>query len=191
MTDTPTGRRRIDRVLAPGFVADLAALDDDELRSRRADVQAEEQDVSYVRRLLQGRLDVLRGEQTARRTGDTSTAPSTQHDEELVAALARILADTPRTGGPADVRYTDAAAPQVADRRRQAEAAVSDVRISDPASLDDDELADVIGRLESLEHALSTTRRELFSVLDALRVEVERRVADGLLPAEEADTTAG
>ena len=51
------GQRRIDRVLDPRFVAGVGRLDLAELRSRR-----EEADVSFLRRLLQGRLDILRAE---------------------------------------------------------------------------------------------------------------------------------
>lgn len=188
MSDTLQTRRRIDRVLSLDFVADLPSLSDDELRSRRAEAQAEEQDVSYVRRLLQGRLDLLRREQE-RRTGPGNGHVVTGHsDAELVEALSRVLVDSPRGGGPADVRHVDTAAPTEVERRRLAESAVADIRISDPTAMDDDELAAVIERLEALEADLSMTRRRLFSVLEDLHLEVERRVEAGRLPADAADT---
>jgi hypothetical protein len=46
----PGGQRRIDRVLDPGFTDGVDRLGLPELRARR-----EEADVSYLRRLLQGR----------------------------------------------------------------------------------------------------------------------------------------
>ncbi|WP_300593612.1 hypothetical protein [Microbacterium sp.] len=80
--------------------------------------------------------------------------------------------------------------PAEIERRRQAEAAVADVRISDPASLDDAELVSVVKRLEGLEAELSTIRKQLFHVLDALTAEIERRVAAGLMPTEAAESTS-
>jgi len=48
------GRRRIDRVLAPGYLDGIESLDLEEVRIRRAEADQEEVDLSYARRLLQG-----------------------------------------------------------------------------------------------------------------------------------------
>jgi hypothetical protein len=45
---------------------DLATLSDDDLKSLIEELEREESDVSYRRRLLQGRIDILRAERTAR-----------------------------------------------------------------------------------------------------------------------------
>ena len=63
------GQRRIDRVLDPGFVAGVGELDLATLRSRREEAEAEEADISFLRRLLQGRLDILRAELVRRSAG--------------------------------------------------------------------------------------------------------------------------
>ncbi len=81
----PGGRRRIDRVLDPRFVADVEALGLDELRSRRSEAEAEERSISYLRRMMQGRLDILRAELERRARGG-------EHDlSALVAGLPMIL----------------------------------------------------------------------------------------------------
>ena len=49
------GRRRIDKVLADDFIADLEKIDIGDLRERRLEAEQEEADLSYVRRMLQGR----------------------------------------------------------------------------------------------------------------------------------------
>ena len=64
------GRRPIDRILAPGFMDAVGDLSFADLRERRRIVEQEEVDLSYARRLLQGRLDLLRAEQAARARGD-------------------------------------------------------------------------------------------------------------------------
>src|SRR6266542_4007899 len=65
----PGGKRRIDRVLDPRFVADVDRLELDELRRRRGEAEAEEEGISYLRRMLQGRIDILRAELLRRTNG--------------------------------------------------------------------------------------------------------------------------
>lgn len=48
---------------------DLASLSDDDLKSLIDELEREENEVSYRRRLLQGRIDILRAERTARLKG--------------------------------------------------------------------------------------------------------------------------
>ena len=45
---------------------DLASLSDEALKHLIEELEREESDVSYRRRLLQGRIDILRAERTAR-----------------------------------------------------------------------------------------------------------------------------
>jgi hypothetical protein len=48
---------------------DLGRLSDDDLKALIERLEAEENEVSYRRRLLQGRIDILRAERTARMKG--------------------------------------------------------------------------------------------------------------------------
>jgi hypothetical protein len=48
---------------------DLAQLTDDELKSLIEKLEEEENEVSFRRRMLQGRIDILRAERTARLKG--------------------------------------------------------------------------------------------------------------------------
>jgi hypothetical protein len=48
---------------------DLGRLSDDDLKTLIERLEAEENEVSYRRRLLQGRIDILRAERTARMKG--------------------------------------------------------------------------------------------------------------------------
>ena len=48
---------------------DLGSLSDDDLKTLIERLQGEENEVSYRRRLLQGRIDILRAERTARMKG--------------------------------------------------------------------------------------------------------------------------
>jgi hypothetical protein len=186
----PGGRRRIDHVLADGFLDDLEELPVEELRERRAEAEQEETDLSYARRLLHGRLDLLRGEQAARRGEGTTLADSST--EELVATLARTLADPP---GPSHGlgRHGLAEPSRVGEHRRAAEAAVADPAISDPAALDDDALAAAVARLDALQGAVGTQRSAVQRAADALAAEIGRRYREGLISVDTVlgDATAG
>jgi hypothetical protein len=48
---------------------DLATLADDDLKSLIEKLELEENEVSFRRRMLQGRIDILRAERTARMKG--------------------------------------------------------------------------------------------------------------------------
>lgn len=176
----PDGRRRMDRVLDPAFVEGLASVSHDELRGRREAALEEEQEVSYLRRLLQGRLDLLRTDLRQRdyASGDRERRQA-RPDAELVEELTSALRETPTAARTA--RLVDVEAPRSTPRRRAAEVAVDDVRLSDPSSLSDEDLEAVVTRLESLERQASATRRAVLAVLDTLTQEMQRRVLEGAM----------
>ena len=177
------GNRRIDKVLAADYVTDLAALPLADIRERRREAEQEETDLSYLRRVLQGRLDILRAE-LARRAGE---------ETDLVQALPRILADDPSPSAhtPRGLGRHIAAEPSRADaHRRHVEALIADVDLSNPQAHDDASLRQVLTRLEDEERRVSVQRRAVQSVMDALTAEITRRYRDGdadpsdLLPSE-------
>jgi hypothetical protein len=49
-----------------GPLPDLASLSDDDLKDLIRQLEDQEKEISYQRRLLQGRIDILRAERTAR-----------------------------------------------------------------------------------------------------------------------------
>lgn len=171
------GRRRIDRVLAPEFVAGLAELDLEGVRARRAEADQEEADLSYARRLLQGRLDILRAEQ-GRRAGGTAVNLHPRSDEEIVETLSHILADEPRADRGMG-RFLAAEPSRVGEHRREAERAVADITGSDPTELSSEDLAGAIRRLSELESKVSRVRREVQHVVDQLTEEIARRYTHG------------
>ena len=165
----PQGNRRIDKVLDPDYVNGLREISLDDLRERRREAEQEETDLSYMRRLLQGRLDILRAE-LARRDGTGS---------DLVDALPQILADEP-SGGPRGMGRHIAAEPSRADaHRRHVEQLVADVDLSNPDAHDDASLRRVLETLEAEEAKVSESRRAVQKVMDALTAEVTRRYREG------------
>jgi hypothetical protein len=183
MTTQPQdgGRRPIDRVLAPGYTDDVRALSPAELRTRRHEAEQEEVDLSYARRLLQGRLDLLRSEQARRRGDEAATTPGERSDEEIVRDIVAAMGeDAPRRDHGLG-RYLDIEPSRVGEHRRAAEMVVADPHISDGAQLSDDELADAIDRISNLEQDVSLSRQRVQQVSDALTEEVARRFREGEL----------
>jgi len=171
----PGGRRRIDRVLDPDFVDGIRDLPLEELRKRRAEADQEGVDLSYARRLLQGRIDILRAEQQ-RRHGDGPLATMPRSDAAIVAALGHILADPPSAGRPVSQgRHALSMPTRVGEHRREAERAVADVGGSDLDALSDTDLDAAIEDLTSIEARVSRSRRSVHAVIDSLTDEVARR----------------
>jgi hypothetical protein len=163
-------RRRLDRILDPAYVADVAALPLDELRRRHRECQEVETEVSYVRRLAQARLEILAAERERRRRGDDL--------HSLVETLGRILADDHPRSGPGSARLPDplAPAPDI-PWRRGLEHLVSDATLARLPALSDAELERITADLTALEREVSGTRRELHRVAGVLEREVGVRVA--------------
>ncbi len=82
-------RADVERLVAPSFVEGLAEAPLSELRSRRDECLRAEVVLSYLRRILQGELDIVRAELELRSSGERSD-PS-RLVEDLPVILARQL----------------------------------------------------------------------------------------------------
>lgn len=176
------GTRRIDRVLAEDYLSGLKEAPLSDVRALRAEAEQEEADLSYVRRLVQGRIDIIRAE-LARRSGG--------EEGSLVDSLASVLADnSPR--GPAHGlgRHVTVEPTRVDAHQRYVESLVDDVDLSDTTARTDAELRSALETLEAEERTVSGKRRRVQEVMDALSAEMTRRYRDGeadvanLLPDE-------
>ena len=153
----PGGRRRIDRVLSEGFLDELSTLPLEEVRQRRREAEQEEADLSFVRRMLQGRADLIRDELTRRNhggpdlgsyldpAGDKESGGS--RDEQLVHHLTDVLADGGR-GGSSQSRFLSVEPSRVEEHRRAAEQLMADVGLSDLAGSTDEQLTAALAKVE-------------------------------------------
>jgi hypothetical protein len=169
MTDAPMigGKRRIDRVLAPEFTGGLQEIDMEELRERRDVCRAEREYLSYLRRLVQGRRDILQAELERRRRGDD--------EESLLDLVAAILADAPTGSSRGEAPVFTIPDDEISLARRRVERLVSDSRLSDLPALADEELEDAIALIDEEERNLSDLRSRVLQVHDALQAELVRR----------------
>ena len=164
------GNRRIDRVLAEDYLAGLQTVPLDELRTLRAEAEQEETDLSYIRRMLQGRMDIIDAE--LQRRGGSG-------DGKLVDRLASILADEPRAPARGLGRHAVLEPTRADEHRRYVERLVADVDLSDTAARSDDELSRARQVLADEEEKLSAKRREVQKVMDSCSAEITRRYRDG------------
>ena len=65
---------------------DLATLTDDDLKTLIETLELEENEVSFRRRMLQGRIDILRAERTARMKGKGVTDVDVEKLTDILSA---------------------------------------------------------------------------------------------------------
>ena len=170
MSETPMvgGKRRIDHVLGEGFAEGLSEMDMEEVRRRRDLSRGELEYLSLVRRLLQGRRDILRDELDRRRTG----GPKPSVVERVVAVLAEGTRGPSRGEAPVVPMPDD----EIAMARRRVERLLGDSALSDLDALGDEELQVAVTRMEEEERGVSDTRSRVITVHDALQDEMKRRL---------------
>ncbi|MFF2024077.1 ABC transporter substrate-binding protein [Streptomyces sp. NPDC058171] len=147
---------------------ELTALTLPELRGLRRDAQRDEADLSYVRRLLQGRIDILCAELGRR------TAPKAP----VVDRLSEILADQPARHR-SSARHVTLGTPHGEEYRRLAAEMLGEVELSDLAARTDQELREARGRLVQYEQQVSGRRQTLQRTTDECSAEIARRYREG------------
>jgi hypothetical protein len=174
----PNGKRRIDRILTPGYVEGLDRVSLDELKRRRDECLAEREYQSLLRRLVQGRLDILDAHLERRRAGDADDEAYGPDDLSMVQELAASMAPPGGSGSRGEALRLLVPPEEMGLARRRVESLVADPGISDPRALSDADLADVVDRLRSEERHVSADRAAVIEVHDRLQSELRRRYRD-------------
>jgi hypothetical protein len=175
---TEKKRRLTERIVDPTYVEGLEERPIDELKEMRAECREGENEISFERRLSQGRVDILRAELARRKGGD---------DEDLVSKLPEILATEPMpSDNPLPSRAPDFSTPRSADvPRRRVEEIVGEQTLARLRELGEDEIEDILASLGDHEEKLSARRKRVHEVMDRIQAEIVRRYQSG-----EADPTA-
>jgi hypothetical protein len=162
--------RRIDRVLDHAFAADLPSVPLPVLRERRAEASAEESDLSYLRRVLHGRLDIIAAECARRAGGDQSP---------LVARLAEILADAP-SSRVASARHLGLGGEStVGEYRTAMETRLRELAVPDLTACSESTLRETATALSACEREVSDLRRRVQGVAEACAAGLARRYREG------------
>lgn len=162
------------QLLDPGYLGDLPARSMDEVRALRAECQEVETGLSLLRRLAQGRLDIV-GIELARRAqgGDPAGLP------DLIARLPELLSDRTRAPGVGRLPQLMTPGPQPPELQAELDAIVGAASIAELTSISDDDLRAMADGLEAFEHKVSEHRHDLFGRIDALQAEITRRYKTG------------
>lgn len=172
-----TGKRRIDRVTAEGYLDGLGEKDLASVRTMRDECRQEETVLSFERRLLHARIDLLRAE-LDRRAGGASLM------ERLPSILAADDRPASRGGYPMDDPVLDFDRP-----KRRVEMLISDDTLANMTSLPPEQIDGIIATLSDAERDVSEQRRSVQRVLDAINAEIARRYKSG--EADPADVLTG
>ncbi len=164
----------LERILAPAYLARLTGRSVDDLRALRDDGRAIETKLSFLRRLVQGRHDIVAGELDRRRNGGHLGDAAA-----LVDRLPELLADRNRAPGPGR-------RPASIDNEEPSGRLVEELRAIDASvpldavpSSDDGTLAEAAAALFSLEAEVSSLRHLVFERIDVLEAELTQRYRDG------------
>jgi hypothetical protein len=166
-----------ERVLAEGYLGDLRARPIEEIRAMRAECQRIEVALSYMRRLVQGRIDIVAAE-LQRRAGGAGPSGLAEIVEHLPEILTGREAGQPRGVG----RLPTLMAPSEADEaelRAELDAVAGEELLARLPETADEEVRSVLDRLSDLERVVSARRRALHERIDALQAELTRRYKSG------------
>jgi hypothetical protein len=155
-------------VLDPAYLAGLDTRTVEDLRTMHAECLELETEVSYVRRLIQARIDILEAELARRASGGTL--------EDLINALPQILADPGPRADAASSRIPQKMAPDQ-ESEWAGDLEESDNLLANLPSLSDDDLRSAIERLRTLERDVSDERRALFGVIDRIDLDLAGRLS--------------
>jgi hypothetical protein len=164
----------LDEVLAPDYLDGLSDWPIERVRARRDEAAMVETGLLYLRRIAQGRLDIVRFEQGRRRRGEPGPDLS-----ELVGRLPEILAD--RVDTPGEGLLTAVIAPGEVDPRlsAQLEAALPSARLDAIFDFNAADLAAVSDALGAFEQSVAAQRHAVLDVIDRLQEELVRRYRSG------------
>ncbi len=169
-----------DLVLADDYLGDLPAKPIADIRAMRDDCRAIEDRVSYLRRIIQGRLDIVGADLRRRAEGGSPIDIGI-----LVEQLPDILSDKGSTGGGPGRLPSGLIPPDDPDLTVEIDRVAGPDLLGDLADLSDDQVADLARSIGDLERGASGSRRALFGRIDALNGELARRYGTG-----EADVAA-
>jgi hypothetical protein len=172
----PAGGAAVDALLEPAFLESATTQPMAEVRRLRREAEQQEVNLSYTRRLLQGRLDIVRRELQRR----------AEHDgRSLLDLLPEILSEKGR--GPAHGLGRHQTVQPYAPEEYESwvNSLTKGVDISAITDLPDAKLEKAARALAEAESGLSERRRGVQKVMDGLAGELGRRYRDG-----EADVAA-
>lgn len=148
------------------WVSDIGSMSDAELKGLIGELASEEQEISYGRRILHGKIDLLRAElvNRLRARHDAGTEAITDAD---VAKLTDLITAAESEAAPGG---------QLAGAEPATAVSTQSEPFPDLGALSDSELKELIRKLTDEEREISYQRRILHGKIDILRAELVNRM---------------
>ncbi|HUY64133.1 MAG TPA: hypothetical protein VMV14_06405 [Acidimicrobiales bacterium] len=165
----------LERLFAPDYLADLSEHPLEELRAMRSECDQAETAASYLRRVAQGRLDIVQGVLARLGTvgADTGLAG-------LVEDLTSIIGGGPqRPPGPGRLPAQMSPDMEAHDLTEEIDAVLDATRIGELPGMGEAELRTMAAELIAIEGRISEQRRQLHQRIDALQGEIVHRYKSG------------
>jgi hypothetical protein len=162
------------RVLDPHYLDGLSERDLDEVREMRAECEQTETAVSFLRRMAQGRLDLIHAYLDRRARSEINDMRAFVDDLPSIMAAG----PPPRTG-PAHIfgsRLPDA---HPDDLVEELDAVLGADKMSELESLEDAQLESIADELAEMERRISRQRRSLHEAIDQIQAEIVSRYKTG------------
>ena len=173
-------RRRLDRVLDPDYLEGVDELSLDDLREHRSTAVEVENELSYYRRLLYGRMDLVKFEQR-RRAGE--------EDRSLIDSLVDILTDPERNDRtePRGARHIVTDLPPLPDvGKRDIDEVMGDGVLTRLDEATPEELQASLESFERMVGEINEQRRQAQIVIDTLSdIIAERFKAEVSAPGDD------
>ncbi len=166
---------QLDNLLNDDTLTDITDRSLPDLRSARVAAAQAENDVSLVRRISQGRLDIV-GHELQRRAGK---AEGEADVPGLLFNLPEILSGDSSGGASGRAVVINEPGPIALSLVERLDKVVSPGDLSGVDKLDDGSLRMVFERIGDIEAELSGVRRQLHERIDAIQAEIGRRYRDG------------
>jgi hypothetical protein len=161
-------RQTEEELLDPAYLEGLEGRPLDEVRAMHEDCLVVETELSYVRRLAQARIDILRAEIERRASGGSVA--------DLLAKLPEILADPGPRAAPMASRLPRHLAPDLdEDFGSGLDELAEDGTLASLPTLSDAELDERLEELRAIERDVSSRRRAMFDVIDRIEADLTER----------------
>lgn len=149
------------------WVSDIGSMSDAELKGLIGELATNEQDISYNRRILHGKIDLLRAELVNRLRSRHEEGKEAITDADVAQLTDLITAAASEDTSPGA---------QLADAEEVSKGSLQMDSFPDLGTLTDPELKDLIRTLTDEEREISYQRRILHGKIDILRAELVNRM---------------
>lgn len=163
----------LDEMMNETVPGDLAALSIEDVRELRGGLKAVEDGLSFLRRQVQGRLDVVGAEHSRRADGADANI------DEMIARLPRLLAASTRSAAPNRPPQRLDPGEVDAELAAKLDEIISHGNLLEIHTVSDEDLWKVEADLGELERTVSGYRRKIFDRLDEIEAELTRRYRTG------------